>query len=97
MDLRSACGICAFCRELMPEDREIMDGIRARWRYPLNHWYIDSDLGDAERVFDAMAMRQVHCKCNPLVHATGYFGGSLRDLWCDYPDLLPPPLQAGCS
>lgn len=43
---------------LTPLDDRIMQGIRARWRYPLNHWYQFYDREDATLMLRAQYQRQ---------------------------------------
>ena len=42
---------------LTAEDREIMEGIRSRWNYPLNHWYQKYDRDDVN-IMTIMSLEQ---------------------------------------
>lgn len=44
-------------RPLTVEDDAIMEGIRARWNYPLNHWYQQYDRDDVN-IMTIMSLEQ---------------------------------------
>jgi hypothetical protein len=64
------------------------------WQYCLCNKSISADRRDAALMVESQLMRAQHFKFNPLVSAFDDMdeircGGSLRDLWCDYPNLVP--------
>jgi len=79
---------------LTAEDCEIWDGVLL-WIETAYTQCHDADRRDAALMLQAHEMRAVFRKFNPLV--AGFddtdrinCGGSLRDLWCSYPHLVPP-------
>jgi hypothetical protein len=66
----------------------------SRFARSLCGWSMEQDGRDADLMLQAMEMRWVWGKCNPLVASFEdtdkiACGGSLRDLWCQHPHLNP--------
>lgn len=65
---------------LTGEDRAILERIRVRWKYPLNHWYQYYDRCDAHLMLGAQNARVGHwgwIATGVLPTATGWAGGPL--------------------